>query len=213
MAEKGNASRVSRETCGVCRPLPSLLAAAVLLLAWCVLAAGCTSAPLPGSVAVTSQPAGAAVYLDEQYQGTAPLEIGNLTPGTYLIRLRREGYGDREVPIIVEAGNRTSVAARYPPLPTPTPTATPAVTTVPTTPPFPFVTETPDPGALSLTTFPTGATVTMNGIRMGTTPLVIRNLTPGTYHVRYSLVGWDDYDSVLSVSSGQTMTDYITLRQ
>ncbi|MBS1193873.1 MAG: protein kinase [Methanomicrobiales archaeon] len=213
MAEKGIASRASQVTGGACRPRPLMLAAAILLLAWGALAAGCTSAPLPGSVAVTSQPAGAAVYLDEQYQGTTPLEIANLTPGTYLIRLRMEGYGDREVPVVVEAGNLTSVTARYPPLPTPTPTATPAVTTVPTTPPFPFVTETPAPGALSLTSFPTGATVTMNGIRMGTTPLVIRNLTPGTYHVRYSLVGWDDSISVLSVSSGQTMTDYVTLRQ
>jgi hypothetical protein len=26
-------------------------------------------------------------------------------------------------------------------------------------------------------------------------------------------VGWDDYTSVLSVSSGQTMTDYVTLRR
>jgi hypothetical protein len=137
----------------------------------------------------------------------------NLTPGSYLIRLEKQGYGAREMAIVVEAGNRTSVMARYPALPTPTPTSTPAVTTVPTTPPFPFVTTTPAPGSLSLTTFPIGAAVTVNGIPMGTTPVVIRNLTPGTYHVRYSLVGWDDYDSILSVSSGQTMTDSIILRQ
>ena len=162
-------------------------------------------------MSVSSLPPGAAVYLDGTYQGTTPVEIANLTPGTHLVRLRMEGYGDREMAIVVEAGNRTSVTASYPPLPTPTPT--PAVTTLPTTPPLPFVITTPAPGALSLRTFPLGATVAVNGIPMGITPLVIQNLTPGTYHVRYSLVGWDDYDSVVSVSSGQTMTDDVILRR
>ncbi|MDD1654518.1 MAG: PEGA domain-containing protein [Methanomicrobiales archaeon] len=211
MAGRGNPSRASRVHGGTVGLFPSLLAALVFLLALCAFSAGCTSPPRPGSVSVSSLPPGAAVYLDGTYQGTTPVEIANLTPGTHLVRLRMEGYGDREMAIVVEAGNRTSVTASYPPLPTPTPT--PVVTTLPTTPPLPFVITTPAPGALSLRTFPLGATVAVNGIPMGITPLVIQNLTPGTYHVRYSLVGWDDYDSVVSVSSGQTMTDDVILRR
>lgn len=215
MAGKGKKSRAAQETGSACRSLLPLLASAALLLGWCALAAGCASAPLPGTVTVASEPPGAAVYLGGRYAGIAPLEIANLTPGVYVIRFRMEGYGDKDVTVVVEAGNRTSVTARYPPPGTPTPTATgtPPVTTVPTTQPFPFVTTTPAPGSLSLTSFPKGASVTVDGVRMGTTPVLIQNLTPGTYHIRYSLAGWDDYDSVLSVSSGQTMTEDVTLRR
>jgi PEGA domain len=211
MAGRGNPCRPSRVHGGTGRLFFSLPAALVFLLALSAFSAGCTFPLRPGSVSVSSMPPGAVVYLDGTYQGTTPVEIANLTPGTYLVRLRMEGYGDREVAVVVEAGNRTSVSASYPPLPTSTPT--PAVTTLPATPTLPFVITTPAPGALSLRSFPLGATVTMHGIPMGITPLVIPNLTPGTYHIRYSLVGWDDYDSVVSVSSGQTMTDDIILRQ
>jgi hypothetical protein len=212
MAGKGKKSRTAQETGSASRPVLILLVSAVLLLAGLALAAGCASVPQPGTVAAASEPSGAGVYLDGISAGNAPLEISNVTPGWHVIRFRLEGYGDREVRVIVEAGNRTEVTARYPPPETPTP-ATPPVTTVPTTQPLPFVTTTPAPGSLSLSSFPKGASVTVDGVRMGVTPLLIENLSPGTYHIRYSLAGWDDYDSVLSVSSGQTMTEDVTLRR
>jgi PEGA domain len=195
-----------------CSPLLSFLVSGLLLVGL-ALAVACVSAPLPGTVAATSEPPGAEVYLSGRYAGMTPIEITNLTPGEYIIRFRMKGYGDRVMTVVVEAGNRTAVTARYPPLPPPTPTPTPVVTVIPTTPAPPFVMVTPEPGSLSLRSFPSGASVTVNGVGMGKTPLMIRNLTPGTYYVRYSLVGWDDYNSLLSVSSGQMMTDDVTLRQ
>ncbi|MDD1657450.1 MAG: PEGA domain-containing protein [Methanomicrobiales archaeon] len=216
MIPDGNGgARVGKEQGRDNGPLFFSLVSGALLLACIALSSGCLSSPQPGSIAVASEPAGAMVYLGGIPVGTAPLEIPNLTPGDYMLLFRKTGYGDREVTVTVTAGNCTSVTARYPSLetPIPTPTPTPLVTVIPTTPTLPFVTVTPEPGSLSLRSFPSGASVTVNGVAMGTTPVVIRNLTPGTYHVRYSLVGWDDYDSVLSVSSGQMMTEDATLRQ
>ncbi|MDD1660788.1 MAG: PEGA domain-containing protein [Methanomicrobiales archaeon] len=191
------------------------LASATLLLACIALTAGCLSSPEPGSIAVASEPAGALVYLGGVSVGTAPLEIPNLTPGEYVIRFRREGYGDREVTVKVTAGNRTLVTARYPPLvtATPTPTTTPQVTVVPATPTLPFATALPETGSLYLTSVPSGASVTVNGVGMGMTPVLIRNLTPGTYYVRFSLVGWRDYEIALSVASGQMAMEEATLKR
>jgi hypothetical protein len=208
-------ARTGKERGGAHGHLLSLLISATLLLACIVLAAECLSSTEPGSIAVASQPAGATVFLGGLPVGTAPREIPNLTPGEYVLLFRLEGYGDREVKVTVTAGNRTSVTARYPPLATetPTPTPTPQVTAVPTTPTLPFVTVQPEPGSLSLTSIPGGASVTVNGEGKGTTPVLIRNLTPGTYYVRFSLVGWDDYETALWVSSGQITTEEANLRR
>jgi len=206
-----------RQAGGRARSTPPAMAAIALLLVWVAFACGCLTAPQPGSLAVASEPAGAEVYLGGQYTGTAPLEITNLTPGEYVLRFRLTGYGDREVKVMVEAGNRTAVTARYPalvtPIPTASPTRTPQATIVPTTQPLPFVTTPPATGSLYLTSVPAGASVYVNGEGKGVTPVLLRNLTPGTYFVRFTLVGWKDYQVPLSVSSGQMMTEEATLKR
>jgi hypothetical protein len=117
-------------------------------------------------------------------------------------------YGERVELVTVNAGERIHIAADYPPLPTPSP-VTPVLPTPETptgTPVTPtMIPETPlPPGALYVSSFPSGATIYLNGRGYGITPRLIPNLTPGSYELRLSLVGWDDYKLVVSISPGET---------
>ncbi|MBU0679447.1 MAG: PEGA domain-containing protein [Verrucomicrobia bacterium] len=48
--------------------------------------------PMPGTLRAVSVPAGARVYLDNQYRGDAPLTVNDLEPGSYRLRVELTGY-------------------------------------------------------------------------------------------------------------------------
>ena len=46
-------------------------------------------------IQITSTPSHAQVLLNNTFQGYTPLEIRNVTPGTYMVTLKLQGYPDR----------------------------------------------------------------------------------------------------------------------
>jgi hypothetical protein len=58
----------------------------------------------PGSLYVTSFPAGATIYLDGKGYGITPKLIGGLAPGSYELRLSLVGWKDYRVVISVSPG-------------------------------------------------------------------------------------------------------------
>jgi hypothetical protein len=191
----------------------------VVLLGVILLSAGCMKeAPETGSLEVTSTPAGreVQVVLDGNYRGVTPLLLTNLSAGYHLLQLKSPGYADKVIELTLTAGERTHFSADYPPQPTPTPvTPAPLPTPEPETPTATSTTfpQTPLPsGGLYITSFPSGATIYLDGKGYGTTPRLIQNLTPRSYELRLSLVGWEDYRIILSVSPGVISTEAATLR-
>ena len=59
---------------------------------------------------VTSNPGGAEVYLDNKMVGTTPLELEDLPPGTYQLRIQRSGGERRQENVILRPGE-TSLAS------------------------------------------------------------------------------------------------------
>jgi hypothetical protein len=189
-----------------------------VILVAIILAAGCTKeAPQTGSLDISSTPSGLVVQviLDGNFKGVTPLVLTNLSTGSHLLQLRSPGYAERVQLVNVNAGQRMQISADYPPIPTPTPE-------IPTTPPTPetpsqtvkptdIPTTPPPPGALYISSFPQGATIYLDSKGYGVTPKLIQNLTPKSYVLRLSLVGWKDYKIVLSVSPGLTMTEVASL--
>lgn len=194
---------------------------AVILVAL-LLSAGCTTeAPRTGSLEITSTPAGleVQVLLDGDYRGVTPLVLSNLPAGNHSLSFVSPGYRDRGEMVTVTAGQRIQITVDYPPIPSPTPTPvtpvplpttgvpaspTPTPTVIPVTP--------PQPGGLYITSFPSGATIYLDGRGYGITPRLIQNLTPRSYELRLSLVGWDDYRTAVSVSPGMIEKVEATLR-
>lgn len=88
-----------------------------------------TTTPVPGtgSIAVSSNPAGAQVLLDGNYVGITPLTIPSVQPGSHTIILKMNGYADWESTQTVQSGQVTQVSATLSPAPTPTKSGIPAL--------------------------------------------------------------------------------------
>jgi hypothetical protein len=191
-----------------------------VILVAVILASGCTQeATQTGSLNVTSTPSGleVQVILDGNYRGNTPLLLTNISAGSHLLQLRSPQYAERVVLVTVSAGQRMDFSADYPPIPTPAPVTpipmpTRETTTAPTVKPTDLPVTPSPPGALYITSFPQGATIYLDGKGYGITPRLIPNLTPGSYELRLSLVGWKDYKIVLSVSPGLTYREDAILR-
>ncbi len=64
---------------------------------------------LPGSLAISSSPSGAAVFIgDKQYENT-PTEVKGLQPGSYSIRLEKPGYDRATSEVTLRAGQRLEI--------------------------------------------------------------------------------------------------------
>ncbi len=101
---------------------------AICLLVLCIFLCGCTT-PLPektGSVAITSSPSGAEVYLDNEYHGTTPTTIKALPAGNHTVEVRERGYKTWSQNVTVISGSTVSVSPSLvpvaPTVPTPMPT-------------------------------------------------------------------------------------------
>jgi PKD repeat protein len=63
-----------------------------------------TTAARTGSLAVTSDPPGAEIYIDDGFKGVSPATISGLSAGTHTISVKLQDYADNTTSIIVTAG-------------------------------------------------------------------------------------------------------------
>ena len=73
-----------------------------------------------GTLAVSSVPAGALVYIDNVYRGPAPITIPNVNAGTYQVTVRQTGYTDWTMPVQISPGRTETLTAQLQPVATPT---------------------------------------------------------------------------------------------
>jgi len=119
-----------------------------LLLVFC---SACTTssdtppvpAPATGSLAISSSPPGAEIYLDGIARGTTPATISDIPTGSHMLELRLQGYGNWLISVEI-VGGITEVSIDAILTPDAVPTATP--TTVPTMVPTPTPRPNPIPG-------------------------------------------------------------------
>jgi hypothetical protein len=86
----------------------------ILCLGFCgslLSAAGDTYEEVEGSgLVLRSEPAGARVYINGIERGLTPLFLENISPGSYSVRMTREGYVDRRFRVTVESSGRLLVS-------------------------------------------------------------------------------------------------------
>lgn len=111
-----------------------------------------TQMPAPdagtGALTVTSNPAGAMVYLDGVYKGTAPITITGISAGGVIheVKVTKAGYQEYSTGIRVTKGKTMgiTIGLRYSSSPVTTPSPVPTtIPPVPTTPPTTIPTTTP----------------------------------------------------------------------
>lgn len=69
-----------------------------------------------GELAVTSEPAGAAVSIDGVVQGRTPLFLSDLTPGSYNVRVEMDGYESAAERVNVSSADRAEIRHDLEPL-------------------------------------------------------------------------------------------------
>jgi hypothetical protein len=141
--------------------------------------------PAPdGRLLVRSTPAGARVQVNGAPRGTTPLTLRGLEPGTYTVRVEREGYR-------AETRRVTISAAR--------PAGSATFTLQPDRPaaPVPFI------GALYVDSRPRGARVLLNGSPIGTTPMRISEVSAGAHVVRIEQPGYRPWTASVRVVTGE----------
>lgn len=85
----------------------------LLIIFVSILLAGCLSGETAqqGTLHLSSTPAGAEIYLDSQYRGTAPATITGIEPGSHTLEFRMTGFKSWKSVITVSPGDANYVAA------------------------------------------------------------------------------------------------------
>jgi hypothetical protein len=146
-----------------------------------------------GSVSVSSNPPGATVYLNADYQGVTPvtgyLDLTDLTPGVYTILLKASQHEDFSNSISVIAGQTTPVNVEL------------------KSPPAPSGVN----GTLSIISSPSGAQVYLDNHFVGVTPLILNTIAPGEYGIVLKMDGYDDYVNRVQIAAGMTTPASVNL--
>ena len=107
--------------------------------------------------------------------GTTPGIVTQLPFGDYLVTFHRPGCRDHNESVTVERGSRANVTTAY------------------------------QDGSLELSSDPSGASVSKDGSFLGTTPLVMHNLTPKMASFELDLPGYDPTPVSVEIPEGQTL--------
>jgi hypothetical protein len=148
-----------------------------------------TQTPVPppdyGSITVDSSPSGAAVYLNGNYRGVAPVSITQVRSGSYSVECDLVNYQPYSTTTTVSMGTTSYVNC-----------------------PLQKIVS---PGSLYIVSDPAGAVTYLDGTYKGKTPLSLSNIAPTTHTVEFDLSGFYDWKSTVTVPAGGTRTVSATL--
>ena len=125
-------------------------------------------------------------------EGQTPATLRGLNPGTYTVRVTRDGFVAEERRVAISAAQ-------------PSPTVN--VTLVADTPAAPSVPPAAPAGrgAVRVESRPEGARVTIDGRPAGTTPLDVADLAPGEHVVRIERDGYQGWTDTVRVVAGERL--------
>jgi len=129
-----------------------------------------------GSISVSSSPAGATVYIDDEESGVTNTTVTGLAVGDHTVRVEKDGYGiPDERTVTVDKGSTTAVSFTLAPL----------------------------TGSISVASEPQGAAILLDGIDTGkTTDTVIDGVSVGSHTITLTLAGYDAYSTGVVVEEG-----------
>lgn len=146
--------------------------------------------PAEGRLLVRSSPSGARVKVNGTDRGTTPLTVRGLAPGRYTVETLRKGFvaDSRRIEITSRQPSRSvdvtlkAVSGPAPPLaPRPAPTS----------------------GSLEFVTRPVGARVFVDGQPIGSAPLKLLEVPPGTKLIRLELAGHKTWTASITIAAGE----------
>jgi hypothetical protein len=129
-----------------------------------------------GLVSINSTPSGATIILDGTTRGITPASFSDVSVGKHTLVLKKSGYDDYTTTVTVSSGKSTRVSATL------------VVST----------------GSINIRSTPSGATILLDGMTRGSTPIIITGISTGTHNVVLKKSGYTDYSTDVKVNKGQT---------
>ena len=142
-------------------PSRLLLPLAAGLLVTAPLLAREAEAPPMGRLQVTSDPPKATVLIDRRARGETPLVLPTLPVGQHLVTVQKQGFRDAWQTVELQGQDTRTIDFQLEPL----------------------------TGLLLLLSSPSNADVTVNGVAMGHTPVLISTLPVGTHRIKIASPG------------------------
>ena len=138
-----------------------------------------------GSINIKSTPAGATILLDGVNKGTTPAILSGISTGSHTVVLKKSGYSDYSTSVTVAAGQTASVSA----------TLNVQSTT----------------GSINIKSTPAGATILLDGMNKGTSPVTLSGISTGSHTVILKKSGYSDSSTSVTIADGQTASVSVTL--
>lgn len=138
---------------------------------------------------IFSVPEGAECYLNNAYQGLTPVNITNLTPRTYQLRLHKEGYYDVVDPVIANKGVLPTFVSGYEMVPHYAEIGK-------------LVADPPQTGAAYIVTYPELVTAFIDDKKVGKTDVMVMNLAVGSHNLTLVKEGFANWTDTIDVRNG-----------
>jgi hypothetical protein len=148
---------------------------------------GYPAQPGYGSLQVDSTPGGAAIFLNNNYQGSTlakgeAFDINQLIPGTYTLKLTLSHYQTYTSTVDIREGMVYDIhAMMVPETPGPTPDTT---------------------GDITVRSSPSGANIYLDNAYRGLTPLTLVDIPQGSHAILLKMNGYQDWQSSVNVPAG-----------
>ncbi len=126
---------------------------------------------------------GAEVFINEEYKGKTPLLLEDVAPGTYKIRITLSGYYDWERSVLIEADEVVKFTAK--------------------------LRKRETKASLTILSDPLEAEVYINGELMGTTPLILSDLEPGTLKIKLVKDEYEYEGAIAVEAEAKTKVEFI----
>jgi hypothetical protein len=136
-----------------------------------------------GTINLTSDPAGAEVFINGISRGKTPCKVDRIPGGQVTMELKAAGFKPHTRSMTLAAGEVQSVDVRMEPL----------------------------PGTLRIVSIPDGGRVYVNDEYKGDAPFDLKNAQPGTYRIRVELTGCDPSARDVTIEKGASSTEEFRL--
>jgi hypothetical protein len=144
--------------------------------------------PQSGAISAATNPSGASILLNGNFQGYSPITIPDLAAGTYTVLARLDGYTPVSQYVTVNNGQTSYFSASLSRSPQPQ----------------------RDTGDVSILSTPGGAQIYVDGGYRGVTPLTV-TLYPGNHNVLLQKSGFVDWTNTVYVTANSFQTMSATL--
>lgn len=126
---------------------------------------------------IVTEPSNVAVYLSDSLIGMSPIST-NVIPGKYILTFKKKGFYVKKIETVIDSTENQELSVQL-----------------------------QQPGAILIASVPKdSADVTLDGKKMGKTPVFIDKLKPNTYKVSISKQNYKTQDTTVTVKSGVTDT-------